>query len=43
MGVTFVEDTGNTIVPPEQIGLTGLNVGITNGFTVTVIVAVVAH
>ena len=30
-------------VAPEQIGLTAVNVGVTFGFTVIVIVAVVAH
>ena len=30
-------------VPPEQIGATALNVGVTLGFTVIVNVAVVAH
>jgi hypothetical protein len=30
-------------LPPEQIGATGLNVGVTFGFTVIVKVVVVAH
>ena len=30
-------------VAPEQIGATAVNVGVTFGFTVMVIVAVVAH
>jgi hypothetical protein len=42
--VAFVEDAGNEAsVAPEQIAATCVNVGITIGFTVIVIVAVVVH
>ncbi len=40
----LVDDVGNAFnVPPEQIEVTWLNVGVVNRFTVIVIVAVVAH
>ena len=42
--IPFSEVVGNgTNVPPEQIGATVLNVGVTLVFTVIVNVAVVAH
>ena len=38
------EVVGNALkVPPEQIAATWVNVGVVNGFTVIVIVVVVAH
>ena len=44
IGVALVDDVGNDDnVAPEQIGATGLNVGVTFGLTVMVNVAVVAH
>ena len=44
IGVLFVELVGKALkLPPEQIAATGLNVGVTFGFTVIVKVAVVAH
>ena len=40
----LLEVVGNTDkVAPEQIGATGLNVGVMFGFTTTVNVVVVAH
>jgi hypothetical protein len=39
----FVDDVGSVNVPPLQIGATCVNVGVTGAFTVTLIVAVVAH
>ena len=40
----LVEVVGSGVkVAPEQIGATALNVGVTFGLTVIVIVAVVAH
>jgi hypothetical protein len=40
----LLEVVGNALnVPPEQIGATALNVGVTFGLTVMVNVAVVAH
>ena len=40
----FVEFVGKTgAVAPAQIGAIAVNVGVTNGFTVTSKVAVVAH
>jgi hypothetical protein len=39
----FIEVVGKVIVPPEQIGAIGLNVGVAGGPTFTVSVAVVAH
>ena len=42
--IPLVEVVGNAAnVPPEQIGFTCVNVGVTFGFTVMVIVAVVAQ
>jgi hypothetical protein len=44
IAVAFVEKVGNgASVAPEQIAATCVNVGITIGFTVIVIVAVVVH
>ena len=44
IGVALVDDVGNgDKVVPEQIGATGLNVGVMFGLTVMVNVAVVAH
>ena len=44
IGVALVDDVGNgDKVPPEQMGATGLNVGVMFGLTVMVNVAVVAH
>ena len=39
----LIEDVGNVIVSPKQIGAIVLNVGATGGPTFTVKVAVVAH
>jgi hypothetical protein len=39
----FVEVVGRVIVPPEQMGAMGLNVGVAGKPTVTVIVVMVAH
>ncbi len=41
--IPFVEEVGSVNVPPEQMGAIGLKVGVTDGFTVTLNVAVVAH
>ena len=41
--IPFVEEIGKVNVPPTQMGAIGLNVGVIDGFTVTVSVAVVAH
>ena len=42
--IPFVEVVGNAAkVAPEQIGFTVANVGVTFGFTVIVLVMVVAH
>ncbi len=41
--IPFVEEVGSVNVPPEQMGAIGLNVGVTDGLTVTLNVAVVAH
>ena len=42
--IPFNDVVGNAVnVPPEQIGATGLNVGVTLLLTVTVNDAVVAH
>ncbi len=42
--IPLFEVVGNAVrVPPEQIGDTCVNVGVTFGFTKIVIVAVVAH
>ena len=42
--IPLVEVVGSAVsVPPEQIGATGLNVGVIFGLTVIVNVAVVAH
>ena len=42
--IPLVDVVGNAdSVPPEQIGATGLKVGVTFGFTVIVNAAVVAH
>jgi hypothetical protein len=41
--IPFVEEVGNVKLAPEQIGATGLNVGITFGTTVTPMKAFVAH
>ena len=41
--IPFVEVVGRVNVPPTQIGAIGLKVGVTDGFTVTLNVAVVAH
>ena len=42
--IPFNDVVGNAVnVPPEQIGATGLNVGVTLLLTVIVNVAVVAH
>ncbi len=43
MGVVLVELVGRVKDPPLHIGATWLKVGVTGWFTVTVIVAVVAH
>jgi hypothetical protein len=44
IALAFVEDKGNgSNGAPEQIAATCVNVGVTIGFTVIVIVAVVAH
>lgn len=37
------EVVGSVNEPPEQMGATCVKVGVTLGFTVTVIIAVVAH
>ena len=39
----FVDVPGSDIVPPEQMGAIGLNVGIVGASTLTVMDAVVAH
>ena len=39
----LLEVVGSEKLPPEQIGVTCAKVGVRFGFTVTVIVAVVAH
>jgi hypothetical protein len=41
--IPFNEEVGSEIVPPLQIGAICVNVGVTGWFTVTLIVAVVAH
>jgi len=41
--IPFVEEDGKVNVPPEQMGAIGLNVGVVDGFTVTLSVVVVAH
>ncbi len=42
--MVFVDVVGSGLnVPPEQIAETCVNVGVVNGFTVMVIVAVFAH
>jgi hypothetical protein len=41
--IAFNDVVGSEIVPPLQIGATCVNVGVTGGPTLTVIVAVVAH
>jgi hypothetical protein len=42
--IELFEVVGNAAnVTPEQIGATGVKVGVTFGFTVIVIVVVVAH
>ena len=42
--IPFVEVVGNALkLPPEQIGATGLKVGVTLGLTVMVNVVGVAH
>ena len=42
--IPLLEVVGNGFnVPPEQIGVTGVNVGVMFGFTVMVRVVVVAH
>ncbi len=41
--IPLVEEVGKVNVPPTQIGAIGLKVGVTDGFTVTLNVAVVAH
>ena len=42
--IPLLEVVGNAVnVAPEQIAATCVNVGVTFGFTVIVIVAVVAH
>ena len=41
--IPFVEEVGKVNVPPAQIGAIRLKVGVTDGFTVTLNVAVVAH
>ena len=44
IGVALVDDVGNgDNVAPEQIGATGLNVGVMFGLTVIIKVVVVAH
>src|SRR5687767_576931 len=42
-GMLLFEVPGSVKVPPSQIAGTCVNVGVTFGFTVTVIVAVLAH
>ena len=41
--ITLLEVVGKVNDPPLQIGETCVKVGVVDGFTVTVIVAVVAH
>jgi len=42
--ILLFDVVGNALnVPPEQIAATCVNVGVVNGFTVIVIVVVVAH
>jgi hypothetical protein len=41
--IPFVEAVESVNVPPEQIAAIGLNVGVVDGFTVTLNVVVVAH
>jgi hypothetical protein len=41
--ILFVDVVGNVNVPPEQIGATGVKVGVVCGLTVILIVAVVAQ
>jgi hypothetical protein len=41
--IPFVEVVGSVIVPPEQIAAIGLNVGVVDGFTTTVVVEVAVH
>ena len=41
--IPFVEVVESVNVPPEQIAAIGLNVGVVDGFTVTLSVVVVAH
>ena len=41
--IPLFEVVGSVNVPPEQIAAIGLNVGVTDGLTVTLNVVVVAH
>ena len=41
--IPFVEEDGKVNVPPKQMGAIGLNVGVVDGFTVTLSVVFVAH
>ena len=41
--IPFVEVVGKVMVPPEQIGAIGLNIGVMGLFTVTVADAVFVH
>ena len=41
--IPFVEEDGKVNVPPEQMGAIGLNVGVVDGLTTTVVVAVAVH
>ena len=41
--IALFDVVGKVILPPEQMAATCVNVGVVSGFTVIVIVVVVAH
>ena len=41
--IPFIETAGKLKLPPAQIGATALKIGVTEGLTVIVIVALLAH
>ena len=41
--IPFVEEDGKVNVPPKHIGAIGLNVGVVDGLTTTVVVDVAVH
>ena len=41
--IPFVEEDGKVNVPPKQMGAIGLNVGVVDGLTTTVVVEVAVH